>query len=98
MGYIIFKLGCCNLYFQNAWDEVLMQVQDNLTVRVDNVWEVAAQRDQLPQPAPLQRGFSIWSVLKSAIGKDLTRITLPATINEPLSALQARSLSTLQSL
>ena len=58
-----------------------------------NVWEVAAQRDRLPNPAPLNRGFSIWSVLKSAIGKDLTRITLPATINEPLSALQVGILS-----
>ncbi|KAK9862227.1 hypothetical protein WJX84_007106, partial [Apatococcus fuscideae] len=34
------------------------------------------------------RGFSIWSVLKNAIGKDLSRITLPATINEPTSAVQ----------
>ncbi len=62
--------------------------QENITSSVENIWEMVAQRDHLPQPAPLQRGFSIWSVLKSAIGKDLTRITLPATINEPLSALQ----------
>jgi hypothetical protein len=42
----------------------------------------------LPNPAPLSMGISIWGILKSAIGKDLTRITLPATVNEPLSALQ----------
>ena len=70
-----------------------MQEQESVQSSTENVWEVVAQRDSLPQPAPLQRGFSIWSVLKSAIGKDLTRITLPATINEPLSALQVRSAS-----
>lgn len=66
----------------------MLDAQENLPGVAENVWEIVAQRDALPQPAPLQRGFSIWSVLKSAIGKDLTRITLPATINEPLSALQ----------
>eukprot|EP00210_Caulerpa_lentillifera_P002456 g2354.t1 len=45
-------------------------------------------RTRLPAPQPIQRGFNIWSVLKNAIGRDLTRITMPATINEPLSALQ----------
>lgn len=32
--------------------------------------------------------FSIWSMLKNAIGKDLTRITFPAYINEPLCMTQ----------
>jgi Oxysterol-binding protein len=50
--------------------------------------EVAGPRTRLPNCRPLRRGFSIWSVLKNAIGRDLTRITMPATINEPLSALQ----------
>ena len=45
-------------------------------------------RTCLPNPAPLSMGISIWGILKSAIGKDLTKITLPATVNEPLSALQ----------
>lgn len=47
-----------------------------------------AIRTRLPAPQPIQRGFNIWGVLKNAIGRDLTRITMPATINEPLSALQ----------
>lgn len=45
-------------------------------------------RVRLPAPQPLGRGFSIWSILKNAIGRDLTKITMPATINEPLSVLQ----------
>ncbi|CAM6092140.1 unnamed protein product [Calypogeia fissa] len=45
-------------------------------------------RNRLPAPRPLSRGFSLWTVLKNAIGKDLNHITMPATINEPLSVLQ----------
>ncbi len=45
-------------------------------------------RSQLPAPKPLGRGFSIWSILKNMIGRDLTKITMPATINEPLSMTQ----------
>ena len=50
-----------------------------------------APRVSLPHPAPLSMGISLWGVLKSAIGKDLSKLTLPATINEPLSALQVLS-------
>jgi hypothetical protein len=39
-------------------------------------------------PRPLGKGFSLWSLMKNMIGKDLTRITMPATINEPTSSLQ----------
>ncbi|GLC39400.1 hypothetical protein PLESTM_000892700 [Pleodorina starrii] len=45
-------------------------------------------RCRLPAPKPLGRGFSIWSILKNMIGRDLTKITMPATINEPLSMTQ----------
>jgi hypothetical protein len=43
---------------------------------------------RLPAPRPLSRGFSVWTVLKNAVGRDLSHITMPATINEPLSVLQ----------
>lgn len=32
--------------------------------------------------------FSIWSVLKNSIGKELSKITMPVVFNEPLSFLQ----------
>jgi hypothetical protein len=32
--------------------------------------------------------FSIWSVLKHCIGKELSKITMPVIFNEPLSFLQ----------
>lgn len=45
-------------------------------------------RTRLPAPRPVHRGFSVWRYLKNAIGRDLTHITMPSTINEPLSGLQ----------
>lgn len=32
--------------------------------------------------------FSIWSVLRNCIGKELSKITMPVVFNEPLSFLQ----------
>lgn len=32
--------------------------------------------------------FSLWSVLKNGIGKDLSNIAMPVVFNEPLSFLQ----------
>ncbi|KAL2911287.1 hypothetical protein HK105_209244 [Polyrhizophydium stewartii] len=39
-------------------------------------------------PAKPKPTLAVWSFLKSAIGKDLTKITLPVFFNEPLSMLQ----------
>ncbi|GLJ22527.1 hypothetical protein SUGI_0424110 [Cryptomeria japonica] len=50
--------------------------------------EYVFPRTRLPAPKPISRGFSLWTILKNAIGKDLTQITMPATLNEPLSMLQ----------
>ncbi|KAH9572060.1 hypothetical protein CY35_02G126900 [Sphagnum magellanicum] len=50
--------------------------------------ELDQPRTRLPAPRPLSWGFSVWTVLKNAVGRDLSHITMPATINEPLSVLQ----------
>ncbi|KAF7246790.1 hypothetical protein EG68_09914 [Paragonimus skrjabini miyazakii] len=44
-------------------------------------------RTQLPALAP-KPDFSVWSFVKQCIGKDLTKISMPVAINEPLSFLQ----------
>eukprot|EP00163_Fabomonas_tropica_P007898 TRINITY_DN17539_c0_g2_i1.p1 TRINITY_DN17539_c0_g2~~TRINITY_DN17539_c0_g2_i1.p1 ORF type:complete len:765 (-),score=225.59 TRINITY_DN17539_c0_g2_i1:117-2411(-) len=41
-----------------------------------------------PKPSKKEAGASLWSMLKDAIGKDLSRITLPAFYNEPLTVCQ----------
>jgi len=69
--------------FETDFDE-----ESNLDLEDSCDLGVFEARTRLPAPRPIQRGFSVWSILQHAIGRDLTRITLPATINEPLSALQ----------
>jgi hypothetical protein len=44
-------------------------------------------REGLPVLVPENQSYSIWSLLKSAIGKDMTRITFPVWLNEPISML-----------
>ncbi|EME30877.1 oxysterol-binding protein-like protein [Galdieria sulphuraria] len=46
------------------------------------------RRTKLPQPKELMQKPSFWSVLKDSIGKDLSKISMPVTFNEPLSFLQ----------
>uniref|UniRef100_A0A0X3NRK0 Oxysterol-binding protein n=1 Tax=Schistocephalus solidus TaxID=70667 RepID=A0A0X3NRK0_SCHSO len=50
--------------------------------------EVNQRRTQLPAPQPDISRFSLLSLLRSNIGRDLTRVRLPVILNEPLSALQ----------
>ncbi|XP_072939299.1 oxysterol-binding protein-related protein 1-like [Epargyreus clarus] len=48
----------------------------------------AKPRTSLPV-AQFSRGdFSLWSVLKNCVGKELSKITMPVVFNEPLSFLQ----------
>jgi hypothetical protein len=47
------------------------------------------RRTSLPDAAHAAPPASLWALLRSAIGKDLTRLCLPVAFNEPLSALQA---------
>jgi hypothetical protein len=45
-------------------------------------------REALPALIPEDISYSIWSILKGAVGKDMTRITMPIWLNEPISMLQ----------
>lgn len=42
----------------------------------------------MPTPAQAEKTYSLWSIIKECIGKDLSRVCLPVYFNEPLSALQ----------
>ena len=42
----------------------------------------------MPAPSPDASQVSIWGILRKAIGKDLSKISLPVILNEPLSILQ----------
>lgn len=47
--------------------------------------EEPAQRPELPWLKDPGMKAGLWAMLKDNIGKDLTRIALPVTFNEPLS-------------
>lgn len=44
-------------------------------------------RDSLPALIPENQSYSIWAILKSAVGKDLSKVTMPIWLNEPVSML-----------
>jgi hypothetical protein len=44
-------------------------------------------RESLPALTPEKQSFSIWAILKESIGKDLSKITMPIWLNEPISVL-----------
>ncbi|ESP01675.1 hypothetical protein LOTGIDRAFT_139282, partial [Lottia gigantea] len=46
------------------------------------------RRSKLPVPKPDSGDISLWNLLYKNIGKDLTKISMPVTLNEPLSSLQ----------
>jgi hypothetical protein len=45
------------------------------------------ERDRLPFFKDPKIKFSVWTVIKDSIGKDLTKISLPVYMNMPVSAL-----------
>ncbi|XP_061682079.1 oxysterol-binding protein-related protein 2-like isoform X3 [Syngnathoides biaculeatus] len=49
---------------------------------------IAKYRTSLPAPMFSRNDFSIWSILKNCIGMELSKITMPVILNEPLSFLQ----------
>lgn len=44
-------------------------------------------RDELPHLNEPGMKYSVWDIIKGCIGKDLTKITLPVILNEPISML-----------
>jgi len=45
-------------------------------------------RTKLPVPQPDRSNINLWSFLKTCIGKELSKITMPVQWNEPISLLQ----------
>lgn len=50
------------------------------------------RRTRLPAPKPLTEDFSVWNFLYKNIGKDLSKVCMPVTLNEPLNMLQVNIL------
>ena len=54
------------------------------------------RRSKLPVSKPETPDISLWNLLYRNIGKDLTKISMPVTLNEPLSMLQVTNDATLR--
>ncbi|XP_061674880.1 oxysterol-binding protein-related protein 3 isoform X2 [Syngnathoides biaculeatus] len=46
------------------------------------------RRSRLPSPGPDGSAVSLWNILRNNIGKDLSKVAMPAHLNEPLNTLQ----------
>ncbi|POI21532.1 hypothetical protein CIB84_014721 [Bambusicola thoracicus] len=46
------------------------------------------RRSRLPAPPAPPGDVSLWGLLRSSVGKDLSRVALPVQLNEPLNTLQ----------
>ncbi|XP_034042047.1 oxysterol-binding protein-related protein 6 isoform X2 [Thalassophryne amazonica] len=46
------------------------------------------RRTFLPAPCPDTSHINLWNILKSNIGKDLSKVSMPVELNEPLNTLQ----------
>ena len=46
------------------------------------------RRNRMPEPKQPEKQYSLWSIIKECIGRDLSRVCLPVYFNEPVSALQ----------
>ena len=68
----------------SVFEDALDELQPNEKLELQNVYF----RDRLPAPRNLAAKPDIWQVIKSSIGKDLSRIAIPVYYNEPLSFLQ----------
>jgi len=49
---------------------------------------LTGRRRELPVPKTETEGVNLWNLLCKNIGKDLSKISMPVTLNEPLSTLQ----------
>ncbi|XP_028966306.1 oxysterol-binding protein-related protein 6 [Galendromus occidentalis] len=55
---------------------------------VGTVRTMKTRRTKLPVPKPQNADNGLWSLLYKNIGKDLSKVSMPVTINEPLNMLQ----------
>ncbi|XP_040213600.1 oxysterol-binding protein-related protein 6 isoform X4 [Rana temporaria] len=46
------------------------------------------RRISLPAPSPDTSNINLWNILRNNIGKDLSKVSMPVELNEPLNTLQ----------
>ena len=68
---------------------VLTSSSSNINIKIPEPLLREGRRTTLPCPAPSgSEAPSLWGILRKNIGKDLSKISMPVTLNEPLGVLQ----------
>lgn len=60
----------------------------NIKLQSEGSKGLTGRRTILPVPRPATEGLSLWNILYKNIGKDLSQISMPVALNEPLNILQ----------
>ncbi|CAH1139253.1 unnamed protein product [Phyllotreta striolata] len=66
----------------------VMELDNENCIDVRESQGLTGRRTFLPVPRPATEGLSLWNLLSRNIGKDLSQISMPVTLNEPLNVLQ----------
>ncbi|XP_077124904.1 oxysterol-binding protein-related protein 3 [Ranitomeya variabilis] len=75
----------------NISEDNLSNDLDNERQSLDGACEVDGFRKHrtcLPAPCPNTSNISLWNILRNNIGKDLSKVSMPVQLNEPLNTLQ----------
>lgn len=56
-----------------------------------DIRNMTGRRTKLPCPKPDTEGLSLWNLLCKNIGKDLSQVSMPVALNEPLNMLQVKA-------
>eukprot|EP00058_Branchiostoma_floridae_P019892 XP_002605382.1 hypothetical protein BRAFLDRAFT_74202 [Branchiostoma floridae] len=83
------RTTCSVVIYESYLYEVHMGMdQETEYPQEDPGMSQTGHRAQLPCPKPETGDLSIWSIMRKNIGKDLSKVCMPVTMNEPLNTLQ----------
>uniref|UniRef100_A0A4W3HI19 Oxysterol-binding protein n=1 Tax=Callorhinchus milii TaxID=7868 RepID=A0A4W3HI19_CALMI len=77
-----------NISEDNLSTEVEIDTPNMLSAAQNGTEHLARRRSCLPAPGPNISNISLWNILRNNIGKDLSKVSMPVQLNEPLNTLQ----------
>ncbi|KAG8442995.1 hypothetical protein GDO86_011713 [Hymenochirus boettgeri] len=74
-----------NVSEDNEIDSEIQSLNGGSITTVDGCYK---HRTSLPAQCPNTSNISLWNILRNNIGKDLSKVSMPVQLNEPLNTLQ----------
>lgn len=84
----LFMIECIYAIVQKCYGNVLHSTILVVTNEGRGGGTLTGRRSKLPAPRPSTEGLSLWNLLTKNIGKDLSQVSMPVALNEPLNMLQ----------